>query len=101
MQASRYYLVLTYPEGQYDGSTLRAKRMVMVFSHTLMATDMRVNGAAISFGALAPLPGQMVTDTRASGHRIRRMVAGYSLFPVGIATTVYGVATKSTAMESK
>ena len=81
MQASRYYLVLTYPEGQYDGEYVEDKkvswtahplhchsqmlgRMVTVFSHTLMATDMRVNGAVISFGALAPLPGQMVTDTR-------------------------------------
>ncbi len=28
MQASRYYLVLTYPEGQYDGEYVEGKKVV-------------------------------------------------------------------------
>ena len=27
MQASRYYLVLTYPEGQYDGEYVEGKKV--------------------------------------------------------------------------
>lgn len=88
MQASRYYLVLTYPEGQYDGEYVEGKKAThpaprparhprdaaaahpryrrtdMECSPTLTATATRVSGDVTNFGAQARSPGQTATATR-------------------------------------